>query len=151
MNTKLISNNKKAYHDYFVLEKYECGIELKGTEVKSLSLSNCSIKESLCKIIGGECFVIGMNINPYEKGNIFNVDSLRTRKLLLHKQEIRKIEEKLKLQGFTLIPLQVYFKNGKVKVEIGLCKGKKLYDKREDLKKKDMKRDMERSIRKEKG
>ena len=91
--------------------------------------------------------MIGMNINPYEKGNIFNVDSLRTRKLLLHKQEIRKIEEKLKLQGYTLIPLQVYFKNGKVKVEIGLCKGKKLYDKREDLKKKDMKRDMERSVK----
>lgn len=144
MGIKLISNNKKAYHDYFVIEKYECGIELKGTEVKSLRLNNCSIKESLCRIEHGECFVLGMNINPYEKGNIFNVDSLRTRKLLLHKTEIRKISETLKLQGYTLIPLQVYFKDSKVKVEIGLCKGKKLYDKREDLKKKDMKRDIER-------
>ncbi len=148
MGIRLIANNKKAYHDYFVIDKYECGIELKGTEVKSLSLSNCSIKESLCKIIGGECFVIGMNISPYEKGNIFNVDSLRTRKLLLHKSEIRKIAEQLKLQGYTLVPLQVYFKDGKVKVEIGLCKGKKLYDKREDLKKKDMKRDAEKSVKK---
>ena len=146
MGVKLIANNKKAYHDYFVMEKYECGIELKGTEVKSLRLSNCSIKESICKIISNECFVIGMNINPYEKGNIFNVDSTRTRKLLLHKKEIRKIAESLKLQGYTLIPLQVYFKDSRVKVEIGLCKGKKLYDKREDLKKKDMKRDADRNI-----
>ena len=147
MGTKLISNNKKAYHDYFVIEKYECGIELKGTEVKSLRLSNCSIKESICKILGNECYIIGMNIPPYEKGNIFNVDSLRTRKLLLHKSEIRKIAESLKLKGYTLIPLEVYFKNSHVKVEIGLCKGKKLYDKREDLKKKDMKRDLERVIK----
>ena len=145
MGIKLISNNKKAYHEYFVLEKYECGIELKGTEVKSLRSSNCSIKESLCKIMGKECFVIGMNISPYEKGNIFNVDPMRTRKLLLHKSEIRKIEEELKLQGNTLIPLQVYFKDGRVKVEIGLCKGKKLYDKREALKKKDMKREAMRN------
>ncbi len=148
MGTKLIANNKKAYHDYFLIEKYECGIELKGTEVKSLCLSNCSIKEAICKIIGGECFVIGMNITPYEKGNIFNVDSLRTRKLLLHKSEIRKIADQLKLQGYTLIPLQVYFKNNKIKVEIGLCKGKKLYDKREDLKKRDMKRDAELNVKK---
>lgn len=146
MGVKLIANNKKAYHEYFVMEKYECGIELKGTEVKSLRLSNCSIKESICKIISNECFVIGMNINPYEKGSIFNVDSTRTRKLLLHKKEIRKIAESLKLQGYTLIPLQVYFKDSRVKVEIGLCKGKKLYDKREDLKKKDMKRDADRNI-----
>lgn len=146
MGTKLIANNKKAYHDYFVMEKYECGIELKGTEVKSLRLSNCSIKESLCKILGRECYIIGMNISPYEKGNIFNVDPVRTRKLLLHKREIRKIEESLKLKGYTLIPLQVYFKDSRVKVEIGLCKGKKLYDKREDLKKKDMKRAMERNL-----
>ena len=145
MGIKFISNNKKAYHDYFVMEKYECGIELKGTEVKSLRTSSCSIKESICKIIGNECFIIGMNIPAYEMGNIFNVDPVRTRKLLLHKREIRKIMESLKLQGFTLIPLQVYFKDSRVKVEIGLCKGKKLYDKREDLKKKDMKRAMERS------
>lgn len=147
MGTKLIANNKKAYHDYFVIEKYECGIELKGTEVKSLRLSNCSIKESLCKVLGRECYIIGMNISPYEKGNIFNVDPVRTRKLLLHKREIRKIEESLKLKGYTLIPLQVYFKDSRVKVEIGLCKGKKLYDKREDLKKKDMKRSVERSLK----
>lgn len=146
MGRKLISNNKKAYHDYFVMEKYECGIELKGTEVKSLRLNNCSIKESLCRISNGECFVLGMNINPYEKGNIFNVDPLRTRKLLMHKSEIRKIAETLKLQGYTLIPLEVYFKDSKVKVEIGLCKGKKLYDKREDIKKKDMKRDAARKM-----
>ena len=146
MGIKLISNNKKAYHDYFVIEKYECGIELKGTEVKSLRISGCSIKESLCKILGKECYIIGMNISHYEKGNIFNVDPVRTRKLLLHKKEIRKIEESLKLEGFTLIPLQVYFKDNRVKVEIGLCKGKKLYDKREDLKKKDMKRAMERNM-----
>ena len=145
---KLLANNKKAYFDYFVIEKYEAGIELKGTEVKSIYLSNCSIKESLCRIVNGECFVYGMNISPYEKGNIFNVDNLRIRKLLLHKAEIRKIEEKLKLKGYTLIPLQVYYKNGKVKVEIGLCKGKKLYDKREDIKRKDMKRDAELNIRK---
>ena len=148
MSNKIISNNKKAYHDYFIIEKYEAGIELKGTEVKSIALSNCSIKEAICKIINRECFVIGMNVKPYEKGNIFNVDSLRTRKLLLHKAEIRKIEEQLKLKGYTLIPLQVYFKNGKIKVEIGLCKGKKLYDKREDLKKKDMKRDAEQNAKK---
>lgn len=146
MGVKLISNNKKAYHDYFIIEKYECGIELKGTEVKSLRLNNCSIKEAICKIIGKECFIIGMNINPYEKGNIFNVDSLRTRKLLLHRKEINNIAEDLKLKGYTLIPLQVYFKDSKVKVEIGLCKGKKMYDKREDLKKKDMKREAERSL-----
>lgn len=146
MGIKLIANNKKAYHDYFVIEKYECGIELKGTEVKSLRLGNCSIKESICKILGMECYIIGMNISPYEKGNIFNVDPVRTRRLLLHKMEIRKIEESLRLKGYTLIPLQVYFKDSRVKVEIGLCKGKKLYDKREDLKKKDMKRAMERSM-----
>lgn len=143
MGTKLIANNKKAYHDYFVIDKYEAGIELKGTEVKSLRKSNCSIKEAICKIVGGECFIFGMHITPYEKGNIFNVDELRTRKLLLHKMEIRKIAEKLKLQGYTLIPLQIYFKDSKVKLEIALCKGKKLYDKREDIKKKDMKREAE--------
>ena len=146
MGIKLISSNEKAYHDYFVIEKYECGIELKGTEVKSLRVSNCSIKESICKILGNECYIIGMNISPYEKGNIFNVDPVRTRRLLLHKKEIREIEENLKLKGFTLIPLQLYFKDSRVKVEIGLCKGKKLYDKREDLKKKDMKRAAERGL-----
>lgn len=144
---KILSNNKKAYFDYFIIDKYEAGIELKGTEVKSLYLSNCSIKESLCRIIGGECFIYGMNISPYEKGNIFNVDSLRIRKLLLHKSEILKINEKLKLKGYTLIPLQVYYKNGKVKVEIGLCKGKKLYDKREDIKKKEHERALQQELK----
>lgn len=140
---KLISNNKKAYHDYFVIDKYEAGIELKGTEVKSLRLGNCSIKESICRINKGEVFVLGMNIKAYEKGNIFNVDSLRTRKLLLHKKEILKISQSLQLKGYTLMPLRVYFKDSIVKVEIAVCKGKKLYDKREDLKKKDMKRKLE--------
>lgn len=140
---KLISNNKKAYHDYFVIDKYEAGIELKGTEVKSLRMGNCSIKESICRINKNEAIIIGMNIKPYEKGNIFNVDSLRTRKLLLHKREILKISQQLKLQGYTLIPLRVYFKGSLVKIEIAVCKGKKMYDKREDLKKKDMKRKLE--------
>lgn len=140
---KLISNNKKAYHDYFVIDKYEAGIELKGTEVKSLRMGNCSIKESICRINKNEAVIIGMNIKPYEKGNIFNVDSLRTRKLLLHKREILKISQQLKLQGYTLIPLRVYFKGSLVKIEIAVCKGKKIYDKREDLKKKDMKRKLE--------
>lgn len=140
---KLISNNKKAYHDYFVIDKYEAGIELKGTEVKSLRMGNCSIKESICRINKNEAIIIGMNIKPYEKGNIFNVDSLRTRKLLLHKREILKISQQLKLQGYTLIPLRVYFKGSLVKMEIAVCKGKKIYDKREDLKKKDMKRKLE--------
>lgn len=144
---KLIANNKKAYHDYFVVENYECGIELKGTEVKSLRKGSCAIKESICRVINSEVFVIGMHINPYEQGNIFNVDSERTRKLLLHKREINKINENLKLQGWTLIPLKVYFKGSKVKVEIGLCKGKKLYDKREYLKRKETKRNLERDFK----
>ena len=148
MGIKLISNNKKAYHDYFVIDKYECGIELKGTEVKSLRLGNCSIKEAICRIDHMECYIYGMNINPYEKGNIFNVDSLRTRKLLLHKKEIKKIFENTKMKGFTIIPLQVYFKDSKVKVEIGVCKGKKLYDKRETSKKESMKRDIEKNVKK---
>ena len=145
-NIRLIAQNKNASFNYFIEETFQAGIELAGTEVKSLRLNNCSIKEAICKIIGKECFIIGMNINPYEKGNIFNVDSLRTRKLWLHRKEINNIAEDLKLKGYTLIPLQVYFKDSKVKVEIGLCKGKKMYDKREDLKKKDMKRDAERSL-----
>ena len=147
MGEKLIANNKKAYHDYFVIENYECGIELKGTEVKSLRKGACAIKESICRIINNEAFVIGMHISPYEQGNIFNVDSERTRKLLLHKREIIKINDSLKLKGYTLIPLRVYFKNSKVKVEIGLCKCKKLYDKREDLKKKETKRNLERDFK----
>lgn len=135
---KQIANNKKAYHDYFILEKFECGIELFGTEVKSIRSGSCSIKESFCRVDRKEVYVENMHINPYERGNIFNKDPYRTRKLLLHKKEILKIELELKNQGITLIPLSVYFKGSKVKLEIGLCKGKKLYDKRETSKKKEM-------------
>lgn len=144
MGIKLIDNNKKAYHEYFVEEKYEAGVELTGTEVKSIRVSGCSIKECICKINIGECFIIGLHIKPYEQGNIFNVDSDRTRRLLMHKKEIRKITEVLKQKGYTLIPLQIYFKDSLVKIEIGLCKGKKLYDKRETLKEKDIKRNTDR-------
>ena len=145
--TKLISNNKKVYHNYFVIETYEAGIVLTGTEIKSLRLGNCSISESLCKIFNMEVFVHGMNISQYEKGNIFNVDSMRSRKLLLHKSEIKKLYGTLKEKGYTLIPLKVYFKDSLVKLEIALCKGKKNYDKREDLKKKNIKRNLERDFK----
>ena len=144
---KLIANNKKAYHDFFILEKYEAGISLAGTEVKSIRMGKCSIKESYVEIRKGEVNIVGMHISPYEKGNIFNRDPLRTRKLLLHKQEIRKLGAKLREKGYTLMPLQVYLKGRYVKVEIGLAKGKKLYDKREDIAKKDMQREAERDFR----
>ena len=144
---KLVANNKKAYHDYFIEEKYECGIVLHGTEVKSLRLGKCSIKESFIRIENGEVFAYGMHISPYEKGNIFNKDPMRVKKLLMHKQEIRKLIGKLTEQGYTLVPLQVYFKDGRAKVEIGLAKGKKLYDKREAIAKKDMRREQEREFK----
>ena len=144
---KLIANNKKAYHEYFIEEKYECGIELYGTEIKSLRLGKCSIKEAYVKIDRGEAFIIGMNISPYEKGNIFNKDPLRTRKLLLHKYEINKLAGKLNEQGYTLMPLQVYLKDSRAKLEIGLAKGKKLYDKRQEIAKKDMRRALERDFK----
>ncbi len=144
---KLIANNKKAYHDYFIEESYECGIVLSGTEVKSLRMGKGSIKESYVRIRNGEVVIIGMHISPYEKGNIFNRDPLRERKLLMHKREIRKLSAKLKEQGWTLVPLQVYFQGSLVKVEIGLAKGKKLYDKRETIAKKDAAREMERAAR----
>lgn len=144
---KLIANNKKAYHDYFVEEKYEAGIELVGTEVKSLRLGKCSVKESFVRIRNGQIYILGMNISPYEKGNIFNKDPLRERRLLMHRNEIRKLEGKIAQQGYTLVPLQVYFKGSLVKVEIGLCKGKKLYDKREDIAKKDQKREAARDFK----
>ncbi len=146
-NFKQIANNKKAYHDYFILEEYEAGIELAGTEVKSMRLGQCSVKESWINIHNGEMFINGMHVNPYEKGNIFNKDPLRVRKLLLHKSEIRKLGQKLQEKGLTLIPLSVYFKGSLVKVKVGLCKGKKLYDKREVLAQKDQKREMERAMR----
>ena len=144
---KLIANNKKAYHDYFVDEKIEAGLVLHGTEVKSLRMGKCSIKESFIRIENGEMFVYGMHISPYEKGNIFNKDPLRVKKLLLHKSEINKLTGKIKEKGFTIVPLQVYFKDGKAKMEIGLCRGKKLYDKRADIAKKDIKREAEKEFK----
>ena len=144
---KLVANNKKAYHDYFVDEKIEAGLVLHGTEVKSLRMGKCSIKESFIRIENGEMFVYGMHISPYEKGNIFNKDPLRVKKLLLHKSEIIKLTGKIKEKGFTIVPLQVYFKDGKAKMEIGLCRGKKLYDKRQDIAKKDMKREAEKEFK----
>ena len=144
---KLIANNKKAYHDFFIEDKFEAGIVLFGTEIKSIRMGKCSIKESYIEINKGEAFVIGMNISPYEKGNIFNKDPLRTRKLLLHKYEIEKLLGKTSEKGYTIMPLQVYLKDGKAKVEIGLAKGKKLYDKRESIAKKDQRRDLEREFK----
>ena len=144
---KLIANNKKAYHDYFIDETYEAGISLHGTEVKSMRMGKCSIKESFIRIENGEVFVYGMHVSPYEKGNIFNKDPLRVKKLLLHKFEINKLAGKVAEKGYTLVPLQVYFKEGKVKVEIGLARGKKLYDKRADIAKKDMKREAEKEFK----
>lgn len=145
---KLIANNKKAYHDYFIDEKYEAGIALHGTEVKSLRMGRCSIKESFVTISNkGEILINHMHISPYEKGNIFNKDPLRVRKLLLHKLEIRRLMSKIKEKGYTLVPLQVYFKGSLVKVEIGLARGKKLYDKRDDLAKKDAKREIDRAFK----
>lgn len=146
-NIKLIANNKKAYHDYFVEDTYEAGISLKGTEVKSLRMGKCSIKEAFIKEKNGDLLIYGMNISPYEKGNIFNRDPLRIRQLLLHKKEIRKIAQDSQRAGYTVIPLKVYFKDSLVKVEIGMCKGKKLYDKREDIAKKDQKREAEREFK----
>ena len=144
---RLIANNKKAYHDYFIEDTYEAGIELVGTEVKSLRMGRCSIKESFVQIDKGEVFVWGMHISPYEKGNIFNKDPLRVGKLLLHADEIRKIEGKIREKGYTLVPLKVYFKGSLVKVEIGVAKGKKLYDKRQDIAKKDQRREAEREFK----
>ena len=144
---KLITNNKKAYHDYFIDETYECGIALHGTEVKSMRMGKCSIKEAFVRIEDGEVFVYGMHVSPYEKGNIFNKDPLRVKKLLLHKYEINKLLGKIKEKGYTLVPLQVYFKDGKVKVEIGLARGKKLYDKREAIAKKDQRREAEKEFK----
>lgn len=144
---KLIANNKKAYHDYFIDETYEAGVVLHGTEVKSMRMGKCSIKESFIRIENGEVFVYGMHVSPYEKGNIFNKDPLRVKKLLLHKHEINRLAGRVAEKGYTLVPLQVYFKEGKAKVEIGLARGKKLYDKREDIAKKDARREVEREFK----
>lgn len=144
---KLIANNKKARFDYFIEDSYEAGIELAGTEVKSLRMGKCSIKESFIRIDRGEVYIYGMHISPYEKGNIFNKDPLRVRKLLLHKYEINKLAGKIAEKGYTLVPLQVYFKGSLVKVEVGLARGKKLYDKRQDIAKKDMRREAEKDFK----
>ena len=144
---KLVANNKKAYHDYFVDEKYEAGLVLHGTEVKSLRMGKCSIKEAFIRIENGEVWVYGMHISPYEMGNIFNKDPLRPKKLLMHKAEINKLLGKIKEKGFTLVPLQVYFKEGRAKIEIGLCRGKKLYDKRQDIAKTDQRREAEKDFK----
>jgi len=142
-----IAKNKKAWHEYFVLEDYEAGIELCGTEVKSIRLGKVNLKDSWCGVKNGEMFVNGMHISPYEQGNIFNREPARPRRLLLHKREIMKLFGESKQQGLAIIPLSLYFKDGRAKLQIGLCKGKKLYDKREDAARRDAKRDMERGVR----
>ena len=144
---RLIANNKKAYHDYFIEDTYEAGIELFGTEVKSMRMGKCSIKEAFVRIENGEAFIYGMNISPYEKGNIFNKDPVRPRRLLMHKREILKLNARIMQDGVALIPLSIYFKDSRAKVELGLCKGKKLYDKRNDDAKREAIRDIERTMK----
>ena len=146
-SVKLVANNKKAYHDYFIEDKFEAGIEVFGTEVKSIRMGKCSIKESFIRIERGQVYIYGMHISPYEKGNIFNKDPLRVRKLLMHRAEINRLDSKLAEKGLTLVPLQVYFKGSLVKVEVGLARGKKLYDKRQDIAKKDARREVERDYK----
>ena len=146
-SVKVVAKNSKAYHDYFIEEKYEAGIELAGTEVKSIRAGTLNLKDAWCGIKDGELFVNQMHISPYEKGNIFNKDPRRPRRLLMHKQEINRLYGKVKQDGYALIPICVYFKNARVKVSIGLCKGKKLYDKRQDAAVKDAKRQMERAMK----
>ena len=144
---KIVAKNSKAYHDYFIEEKYETGIELAGTEVKSIRLGNVNLKDSFCLVKDGEISVLGMHISPYEKGNIFNKDPVRVRRLLMHKREIRKLHALVKQDGYTLVPLSVYFKDARVKVEVGLCKGKKNYDKRDAAAQRDAKREMDRAMK----
>ncbi|MDD7770396.1 SsrA-binding protein SmpB [Suipraeoptans intestinalis] len=144
---KLIANNKKAYHDYFILDTFEAGLALHGTEVKSLRMGKCSIKEAFVGVENEEVYIYGMHISPYEKGNIFNKDPLRVRKLLMHKWEIRRLVGKTKEKGITIMPLKVYFKGSLVKIEIGIAKGKKLYDKRQDIAKKDQAREAQREFK----
>ena len=144
---KQIAANRKAFHDYFVLERFEAGIELAGTEVKSLRAGTVNMKDSYCTIKNGEIFIRSLHISPYEKGNIFNKDPVRTRRLLMHKREIRKLHALIKQDGYTLVPLSVYFKDARVKVEVGLCKGKKNYDKREATAKRDARREIDRTMK----
>ena len=147
VNTKTIAQNKKAHHDYFVLETFEAGIELCGTEVKSLRAGKVNLKDSWCSIVGGEIFANGVHISPYEQGNIFNKDPMRVRRLLMHKKEIMRLYGTLKQDGVSIIPLSLYFKGSRVKMSVGLCKGKKLYDKRADMAERSAKRDIERSLK----
>ena len=144
---KTITDNRKARHEYFILESFEAGIELVGTEVKSIRQGSVNLKDSWCSIDNGELFIRGLHISPYEKGNIFNKDPLRVRKLLMHKKEINKLFGTIKQEGLTLIPLSLYFKDSRVKVQVGLCKGKKLYDKRETAAKRDAMREIDRSVK----
>lgn len=146
-NSRTVAQNKKAYYDYFVLEEYEAGIELFGTEVKSIREGRVNLKDAWCSIDNGEIFVNGMHISPYEQGNIFNRDPLRKKRLLMHKREIHKLYGTVKQQGLTLIPLSVYFKKGKAKIKVGLCKGKKIYDKRDVAAKKEANRSIDREIK----
>ena len=146
-NFKTIAQNKKAYHEYFVMENFETGIELFGTEVKSIRQGRVNLKDAWCTVEDGEIFVKGMHISPYEQGNIFNKDPIRVRKLLMHKREIMRLFGLVKQQGYSLIPLSLYFKGSRVKLQLGLCKGKKLYDKRDDMAKRDAQRDIERSLK----
>ncbi len=146
-DNKTVAQNKKAYHDYFVLEEYEAGIELFGTEIKSIHQGKINLKDAWCNIVDGEIFVNGMHISPYDHGNIFNRDPMRVRKLLMHKKEINKLFGTVKQDGLSLIPLSVYFKKGRAKVKVGLCKGKKLYDKRDVAAKKDAARNIERAMK----
>lgn len=147
VDSKTITQNKKAYHNYFIIETIEAGIELVGTEVKSLRAGRINLKDSWCSIVDGEIFVNGMHISPYEQGNIFNKDPMRVRKLLMHKREIMRLFGLLKQEGYSLIPISLYFKGSKVKMQVGLCKGKKLYDKRADIAEKDAKRNIERHLK----
>ncbi|MBP3388568.1 MAG: SsrA-binding protein SmpB [Clostridia bacterium] len=146
-NLKTITTNKKAFHDYFVEESFEAGIELVGTEVKSLRAGTVNLKDAWCSIDNGEMFVKGMHISPYEQGNIFNRDPMRVRRLLVHKRDILRLFGQMKQQGYTLIPLSLYFKGSRIKVQVGLCRGKKLYDKREDAARKDMRREADRALK----
>ena len=146
-SVKVVAKNSKAYHDYFIEDKYEAGIELAGTEVKSIRLGHVNLKDSFCTIKDGQMTLNGMHVSPYEKGNIFNRDPVRSRRLLMHKREIRKLHDLQKQDGYALIPLSLYFKDSRVKVELGLCKGKKNYDKRDAIAKRDAKREMDRAMR----
>lgn len=146
-NIKTLAQNRKARHDYFIEDSFEAGIELRGTEVKSIRLGKCNLKDCYASVEHGELIVRGMHISPYEKGNVFNTDPMRPKRLLMHKSEIRKLDQQVMLKGLTLIPLSVYLKDGRVKVQLAVCKGKKNYDKRDDMQKRDSQREIERTMR----